>query len=165
MAAMEPLPTGRRFVVIDASSMQAPGAKGTDHRLHIAIDLVSLQWLEVLGSDVHTGATLKHFPLMPGDVVVADRGSAQCQGMGAAVQQGAALIVRLNPFRVGLGDAAGAPLELRTTLKGQKTATLRTLVVTLRAAGGQHEVRGWVHDYPLEHGASQSCAAQMPTGA
>jgi hypothetical protein len=75
------LPTGRRFVVIDASSIQAPGATGTDHRLHIALDLLSLQFLEVLVSDVHTGETLKHFPLAPGDVAVADRGYAQCQGM------------------------------------------------------------------------------------
>ena len=79
MAAVESLPTGRRFVVIDASRMQAPGAKGTDHRLHIAMDVVSLQFLEVLVSDVHTGETLKHFTLAPGDVVLADRGYAQCQ--------------------------------------------------------------------------------------
>jgi hypothetical protein len=149
MAAVESLPTGRRFVVIDASSIQAPGATGTDHRLHIAIDLVSLQFLEVLVSDVHTGETLKHCTLAPGDVVLADRGYAQCQGMRAALEQGAALIVRLNPFSVVLGDAAGAPLELRTALKRQKTETLRTLPVVLRAAGGQHEVRGWVHAYRL----------------
>ena len=149
MAAVESLPTGRRFVVIDASSIQAPGAKGTDHRLHIAMDLLSLQFIEVLVSDVHTGETLKHFTLAPGDVVVADRGYAQCQGMRAAVAQGADLIVRLNPFRVVLSDAAGAPLELCVTLQRQHTETLRTLAVTLCAAGGQHEVRGWVHAYRL----------------
>jgi len=33
-----------------------------------------LQFLEVMVSDVHTGKTLKHFTLAPGDVVVADRG-------------------------------------------------------------------------------------------
>src|SRR4029453_6403184 len=97
-AAVESLPSGRRFVVIDASSMQAPGATGTDHRLHIAMDLMSLQFLEVFVSDVHTGETLKHFTLAPGDVAIADRGYAHCQGMSAAVQQGADLIVRLNPF-------------------------------------------------------------------
>jgi hypothetical protein len=134
---------------MDASSIQAPGAKGTDHRLHIAIDLLSLQFIEVLVSDVHTGETLKHFSLGPGDVAVADRGYAQCQGMSAAVTQGADLIVRLNPFSVVLGDAAGVPLELCAALKRQKTETLRTLVVTLRSAGGQHEVRGWVHAYRL----------------
>ena len=129
MSAVDTLPTGLRFVVIDASSIQAPGAKGTDHRLHIAMDLLSLPCIEVLVSDVHTGETLKHFTLAPGNVVLADRGYAQCQGMRAAVQQGAGLIVRLNPFSVVLGDAAGAPLELGVALKRQKTATLRTLVV------------------------------------
>jgi DDE family transposase len=149
MAAVEPLPSGRRFVVIDASSMQAPGATGTDHRLHLAMDLVSLQFLEVLVSDVHTGETLKHFTCAPGDVAVADRGYAQCQGMHAAVAQGADLIVRLNPCSVVLRDTAGTPVELGVTLKRQRMETLRTLAVTLCAAGGQHEVRGWVHAYRL----------------
>jgi Transposase DDE domain len=143
------LPAGRRLVVIDASSIQAPGATGTDHRLHIAMDLLSLQFLEVLVSDVHTGETLKHFSLRPGDVALADRGYAQCQGMSAVIAQGADLIVRLNPFSVVLGDAAGAPLELCVALKRQQTETLRTLAVTLRSAGGQHEVQGWVHAYRL----------------
>jgi hypothetical protein len=109
MAAVEPLSSGRRFVVIDASSIQAPGATGTAHCLHIALDLVSLQFLEVLVSDVHTGETLKHFTFAPGDVAVADRGYAPCQGLSAAIQQGADLIVRLNPCSVVLGDATGAP--------------------------------------------------------
>jgi len=149
LAQGDTLPAGRRFVVIDASSIQAPGATGTDHRLHSAMDLLSLQFLEVLVSDVHTGETLKHFTLGPNDVAVADRGYAQCQGMSAAVAQGADLIVRLNPFSVVLRDAAGASVELCVTLKRQPTETLRTLAVTLCAAGGQQEVRGWVHAYRL----------------
>jgi hypothetical protein len=69
--------------------------------------------------------------------------------MHVAVQQGAARIVRLNPFSVVLGDAAGAPLELSAALPRQKMETLRTLGVTLHAAGSQYEVRGWVHAYRL----------------
>ena len=76
-------------------------------------------------------------------------GYAHCQGMSAAVQQGADLIVRLNPFSVVLSDAAGAPVELCAALKRQRMATLRTLAVELCAAGGQHAVRGWVHAYRL----------------
>jgi hypothetical protein len=63
--------------------------------------------------------------------------------MRAALQQGADLIVRLTPCSVGLGDATGAPLELCAALQHQRMETLRTLVVTLRSTGGQHEVRGW----------------------
>ena len=149
MAAVASLPTGRRFVVIDASSIQAPGAKGTDHRLHIAMDLLSLQFIEVLVSDVHTGETLKHFTLAPGDVVLADRGYAQCQGMQCGGPAGGSAHRTAQSLQCGLGDAAGAPLELSAALKRQKMETLRTLGVTLRAAGGQYEVRGWVHAYRL----------------
>ena len=149
LSAVSALPAGLRFVVIDASSVQAPGAKGIDHRLHIAMDLVSLEFLEVLVSDVHTGETLKHFSLGPGDVALTDRGYAQAQGMRDAVKRGAALIVRLNPFSVVLRDAIGEPLSVREALKRQKTETIRTLEVVLQSSDGQDEVRGWVQAYRL----------------
>jgi hypothetical protein len=139
------LPAGLRFVVIDASSIPAPGATGTDYRLPLAMALLSLQFVAVLVTDVHPGETLKHFTLRRGDVAVTDRGEAQCQGMRETVKQGAELIVRLNPCSVGLCDAAGAPLELCAALKRQQTDTIRTLAVELRSACGQHKVRGWVH--------------------
>jgi hypothetical protein len=139
------LPTGCRFVVIDGRSLQAPGATGTDHRLHIALEVVSVQGVEVLVSDVHTGETLPHGTVAPGEVAVADRGDAPCQGLRAVGEQGAARIVRLTPFRVLLEDALGAPVELGAAWKRQPTATLRTLTVGLQGTGGQHEVRGWVH--------------------
>jgi Transposase DDE domain len=147
--AVSALPTGWRFVVIDASSIQAPGAKGTDHRLHIAMDLVSLQFIEVLVSDVHTGETLKHFTLGPGDVALTDRGYAHAQGMSDAVKRGAALVVRLSPFSVVLGDATGQPLSLSAALKRQKTETIRTLEVVIQSSDGQDAVPGWIHAYRL----------------
>jgi hypothetical protein len=149
MSAVETLPPERRFVVIDASSIQAPGATGTDHRLHIAMDLRTLQFVEVLVSDVHTGETLKHFTLRAGDVALADRGYAHAQGMGEAVKQGADIIVRLNPFSIVLCDANGQPMILGKALKRQPLETVRTLPVLIQASGGQSAVQGWVHAYRL----------------
>jgi hypothetical protein len=74
LSLVDTLPTGFRLVVIDGSSLQAPGATGTDHRLHSAMALVSLQCVEVWVSEVHTGETLQHCTVAPGDVAVADRG-------------------------------------------------------------------------------------------
>jgi hypothetical protein len=148
-APVAALVEGRRLLVMDASTVQAPGATGTDHRLHLCMDLVSLEFVEVLVTAVHSGETLKHFALGPGDVAVADRGYAQPQGLSAAVQQGAELIVRLNPFSVVLCTPTGQPLVLGAALKRQRTETIRTLAVVLRSACGQHEVRGWVHAYRL----------------
>ncbi len=143
------LPPGLRFVVIDASSIQAPGATGTDYRLHISMDLVSLEFIEILVTDVHTGETLKHFTLRQGDVAVTDRGYAHAQGMHAAVSRGAHLIVRLNPFSVVLHDPMGEPLDLAAALKHQRTETILSVEVVIQSACGQYEVRGWVHAYRL----------------
>ena len=168
MSAVSALPEGLRFVVIDASSVQAPGAKGIDHRLHLAMDLVSLEFIEVLISDVHTGETLKHFPLGPGDVALTDRGYAQAQGLSDAVKRGAALVVRLNPFSVVLCDATGQPLSLSDALKRQRTETIRTLEVLIESSDGQDQVRGWVQAYRLNAEqagrARQQCRKRHKTG-
>jgi hypothetical protein len=133
------------------------------------MDLVFLEFVEVLVTDVHGGETLKHFTLSPGDVVVADRGYSHPHGLHAAVQQGAELIVRLNPFRVVLTPPAGQPLVLGAALKRQWTETIRTLSVVIRSADGQHEVRGWVHAYRLSpeqaNRARQKCRQRHKNGA
>ena len=43
---------------------------------YICIDLVSLEFVEVLGTNTHGSATREHFTLRPGAVVVTDRGYA-----------------------------------------------------------------------------------------
>lgn len=149
LPAVDALPAGLRFRAIDASTIQAPGAKGTDHRLHICMDLVSLEFVEVLVSDVHTGETLKHFALAPGDVAVGDRGYCHAQGMSAVVKRGAEVVVRLNPHSVVLCQPTGAPLSLVAALKRQRTDTIRTLPVLIRSSCGHYEVQGWVHAYRL----------------
>jgi len=168
LAPVAALPAGKRFLVIDASTVQAPGATGIDHRLHLCMDLVSLEFVEVLVTDVHGGETLKHFTLGSGDVAVADRGSAPPQGLSAAVQQGADLIVRLNPFSVVLCTPTGQPLALGRALQRQRTETIRTLPVRIRSACGQHEVQGWVHAYRLSaeqaNRARQKCRQRHKTG-
>jgi hypothetical protein len=142
MAARERRPAGRRFVGIDASSMQAPGATGPAHRLHIAMAWGAWPFLEGLVSPVPTGEPLKPCPCPPGALTVAARGEAQCHGRPAALPQGAALLVRLTPFRVVLGAAPGAPLALSAALQRQAMETLRPLAGPRPAAGGQEEGRG-----------------------
>lgn len=58
------LPAGYRVSVIDGSSVEAPGAEGTDYRLHLRLDLVSLTLLELVVTDVHTAESLRHFTLI-----------------------------------------------------------------------------------------------------
>jgi hypothetical protein len=129
---------------------------------------VSLEFVQILVTDGHSGETLKHFALGPGDVAVADRGSAHPPGLSAAVKQGAELIVRLNPVSGVLCTPTGQPLALCSTLKRQQVATIRTLAVMIRSACGQHEVRGWVQAYRLSaeqaNRARQQCRQRHQQG-
>src|SRR5512147_2760024 len=44
-------PAGYRVSVMDGSSVEAPGADGTDYRLHLRLDLISLTFLERVITD------------------------------------------------------------------------------------------------------------------
>ena len=81
--------------------------------------------------------------------------------MQTASQQGADLIVRLNPFSVVLTTLTGQRLALRAALQGQQAETVRTLPVVLGSADGQHEVRGWVHAYRLSSEQANRGAPEM----
>ncbi len=48
------LPVSSRLSVIDGSSVEAPGAAGTDSRLHRRLEWVSLTLLEMVVTDTHT---------------------------------------------------------------------------------------------------------------
>jgi hypothetical protein len=91
--AAKPLIEGHlRFIIIDGSTVQGPGAKGTWYRLHIAMDMVKLHLLPVVVTDAHEGEHLGHYPLQNGDVVVLDRGYNQAQRWIDQADQGVSLV-------------------------------------------------------------------------
>ncbi len=69
-----------RFVVVDGSTVQGPGASGTWYRLHIAVDLVKLHLIHIEVTDKHQGEHLGYYPLQAGDVVLIDRAYTKRRG-------------------------------------------------------------------------------------
>lgn len=100
-----------RFVVVDGSTVQGPGATGTEYRLHLAVDWVRLHLIHVQVTDVHTGESLRHYPLRDGDVVVADRGYNSASALIACADRGVAVLVRYNPHGLNLYDAEAAKID------------------------------------------------------
>lgn len=68
------LPAQRRFLVIDGRGLQAPGARGTHYRRQLGRELVTVTVVSSTIPEQRTGESLRHFPLGPGDVALADRG-------------------------------------------------------------------------------------------
>jgi hypothetical protein len=146
--AVATLPTPWRFLVIDGSHVQGPGAQGTQYRLHIGMDLVQFQFVSIPVTDQHTGESLAHFPLGPGDIALADRGYAYATPIVETGRQQADVILRMSPAHRPVYDGDGQRVELRQVLRAQPWETSRTLDVRVQAAS-LGEVRGSLHAYRL----------------
>jgi hypothetical protein len=139
---------GYRFIVIDGSTAQSPGATGTEYRLHIGLDLVTLELSHLLISDVKTGESLRHFALGPGEIGMADRGYCHPQAVAETVHAGAHLVLRLNPHNMPLYEPDGSTVDLVAVLKRQ--APRRVLCTVPGWVGpAEQRVAGWVHAYRL----------------
>ena len=160
-AAVQPLAEGHlRFLVIDGSTVQSPGATGTEYRVHLAIDLVRLHLVEVTVTDEHTGEHLSHYPLQDGDVVVADQGYNQVAMWRDQADRGVGLVVRYNPHGINLYDPAGNKIDLESVLS-ESSATEQCLPTQVRnrcheqLAGHLHALR-----LPSAQAARARCRAR-----
>jgi hypothetical protein len=98
--------------------MQGPGTKGTEHRLHLAVDLVRLELIFAKVTDAHAGESLRHYPLQDGDVMVVDRGYNSARALIECADLGVAVVVRYNPHSLNLYDATGAKIDWLAELQG-----------------------------------------------
>jgi hypothetical protein len=95
-------PEASRIRVVDGSSLQGPGAKGTDFRLHLALDLTTLTLHEIQVTGFEQGEKLSRFRFAKGDIVIADRGYNHPGEILELAAQGISTVVRLLPTAMPL---------------------------------------------------------------
>src|SRR5512143_1004728 len=158
LPSLPALLAGSRLSVIDGSSVEAPGADGTDYRLHLRLDLVSLTFLELVVTDAHTAESLRHFTLGAGDIALVDRGYCQPAALVEAHQQGADWIVRWHsgiPLWTPTGEAFDVAGTLQTV---PPTQAVITHAVQVGPAGSAERVAASLHACRLP--AAQANAAR-----
>jgi hypothetical protein len=161
--AARPLLEGHlRFILVDGSTVQGPGATGTQYRLHLALDLVRLEWAYSLVTDEHTGERLTPYPLQDGDVAIADRGYNAVDQWLELADRGVALVIRYNPHGLKLYPAAGKLLELEPVLQAT-TATDLCLPVQVRNQRREF-LNGYLHARRLPAGPGGGSPAPGPGG-
>src|SRR5262249_16144343 len=141
-------PAPWRFLVIDGSHIQGPGAQGTQYRLHSCMDLVQLQFVSLTVTEQHPGASLVHLPLGSGDIALADRGYAYATPSIETVTKQADVILRMSPAHLPVYDGDGQRVDLRQVLREPPWETSRTMDVHVQAPS-LGEVRGSIHAYRL----------------
>lgn len=114
---LSPLLKGHRLRVVDATTVEEPGATGTSWRVHYALSLPSLEcdFFQVTGDD--GGETYRRIPVRRGDLILGDRGYAQRQGVAYVVHHEGDVLVRVNSTSFPLLDAQGRPVNLLAKLR------------------------------------------------
>ena len=120
VAALKRLP-GVRLRVIDATTINIPGSKGIDWRLHLSFDLGNLCLDGVEITDRYGGESLARFEAQSNEIWVADGAYPFASGMAPMLHTGAGLIVRINWRNVPVRGLDGQRFEIIPWLKTLST--------------------------------------------
>lgn len=138
-------PKGARLRVVDATVLTGPGAKGTEWRVHTAVNPSTgcIETLEL--TDEHGGEGIGRFPLQPGDVVLGDRAYPRARGIAALEAQGAYLIARLCPNTLRLCNQNNEVVRPKTWENEIPAGSVRSwnLLVPVPPDGEGHGNKSW----------------------
>jgi hypothetical protein len=95
---------------VDGTLVREPGRTGAQWRIHYSLRLPSLECdgFEITAArGAGTGEKLERLAVVPGDLILADRGFCRPAGVAAVARQDGALIVRLHSSSLPLEHAGG----------------------------------------------------------
>ena len=127
--------------ILDASVVSEPGARGTDWRVHLGLDLVTetIRSVELTGAE--GGETLARHTLSAQEILVVDRGYAHRKGVAHVLKQEGHVVVRLNWQNFPLEDAKGRPIALPDDLESLGIEESCDRDVWFKHEGQRYEVR------------------------
>jgi len=143
-----------RFIVIDGSTVQEPGATETTYRLHIAIDLINLSLRQVEITTDKIGENLDHYQLDSGDVVLIDRGYNQPKTLIPFLDRGGEIVLRYNAHSMNVYEPDADAPDGQRMVKVDWETRLQTLkgqpgYFPVYLCRGNQRIRVFVHAIPL----------------
>lgn len=135
---------GYDLVACDGTSFGGRCATGTDARIHAALRLSNLSVYEAHATGVDVGESLRRFHWLPGQLVLADRGYSNAQGIVHVVEHGADVLVRLNRGALPLLHRNDATFDIERflrTIREEQTVE-RDVRIRVRIDGREHVVDG-----------------------
>ena len=155
------LPAGLRRTVriADSTVVNAPGATGTDYRLHANFDAFRQSLAELLVTDCHTAESFALYQLQAGDLWLGDRNYGRVRGLCQLPRHGCQVAVRISLQQITLRDEAGRPVNLaEKLLAAGATEQVQTFAVWIGEKAGAPLQKMWVQARRLS--AAQAGAAQ-----
>lgn len=103
--------------VVDSTVVTTPGHMAQDYRIHISFNLADMCMTGIELTPVNTGESLRRHIRGEGEVLLADRGYGKRPQIGAALSEGANVVVRIHYTTIPLEDSKGRPLPTLSLLK------------------------------------------------
>ncbi len=107
---------GYEVLLLDATTVQRPGAVETTARVHYVIRAADFALVQVQVTDQHKGETLRWVEVRPGQLWVGDRIYANPPGIAWVVNRGGDVVVRYTPSALPLYDRAGQVFDVVAAL-------------------------------------------------
>lgn len=130
-------PCGIRMRILDATSITRAGKRGSDHRLHLGLDLASHRIDSIELTNDKEAEAMERFSVRAGEIMVADRGYGQRAGMAHVARHGAFFVVRFAWSNVPLEGTDGQPFSLFEALRSLPEAHPGQFAVRFLAPDGE----------------------------
>ena len=130
-------PCGIRVRLLDATAITRAGKNGTDHRVHLGLDLGSNRIDSIELTNDKEGESLERFSVRAGEIVVGDRGYGHRAGMAYVDGKGAFFVVRFAWSSVPLESLDGQPFSLFDALRSLPEARAAEFPISFLAPNGE----------------------------
>lgn len=149
----------KRLILIDGTTIQAPGAKTSDYRIHLGWEWIEQKTIYSLVTDNRTAESLNLFDLGEGDVVIADAAYATAQQLTVVREKGAEYIVRCAAANIRLFSEAGERIHVATELEKQTGKSAVTMKVKIKS--GETLQTAYLHAFRLPEEAALQVRARL----
>lgn len=148
-----------RLLVVDGTTVQAPGATSSDYRIHLAWNWMEQRVASIKLTDNRTGESLNLYEWLPGDVVLADACYARAPQLKTVVEKGGEFVVRCPPTSVRMLLETGEKLNIAAELQKHEGQRVVTIPVTINSKDVNQEA--YLHAYRLSESATKEARRKM----
>jgi hypothetical protein len=121
-----------RLVVVDASHCSMPTKGGEQYRIHLAINLETLEIIELEATPISKGEKLSNFEFQATDLVIADAGYCRTEQMIDCIAE---LLLRVSPGNCLLYSETGEKIVLAQEVEGLAECCYKSIEGYLKVRG------------------------------
>lgn len=127
--------------IVDGTTVASPGNTTDNYRLHMAFNLADMRMVDAELTDIKQGESLTRHTVLPGEVVLADRGYGKRPQIAHVLSRKGHVVVRIHFQNVPLETIQEKPLDALTLLETLEENEIGDWPVVLRHNGQAYRMR------------------------